>query len=405
LASQRDFTALFIAIACALGVVFTTLFLATLPFNPATIARRDFIVYWATGHQLVQHGNPYDPAAINRIERDAGFRGPGAFYMRNTPWALPLAWPLGYFSPTASALPWSLVMIALLVASVRILLRLFGPAAGTHLAWLGYCFPPALFCIILGQTSILVLLGLVLFLRHHKSRPFAAGAALWLCTLKPHLLLPFAFVLLLWIIVSRAWRILLGSVTAFALGALLTSLIDPSAWSQYAYYMRTSVITREFTPCLGDLLRDRINPSAEWIAFIPAVLGCIWALAYFWPRRHIWDWLEHGSPLILVSLLVAPFGWIFDQSVALPAILYAVSRKPSAALLSLLALIYVLIEIQIISPFGLHSPVYMWVAPAWLIWYLFARASSNHAGDPGPSSAVAEGPEIAPSAVPPSAAL
>ncbi len=390
MASQREFTALFIAIACALGVVFTTLFLSIMSFNPAVVARRDFIVYWATGRQLVQHGNPYDPDAINRIERDAGFRGPGSYYMRNTPWALPLAYPLGYFSPTASALPWSLAMLALLIASVRILWKLFGPASG-HLAWLGYCFPPALFCVILGQTSILMLFGLAVFLRLHKSRPFVAGAALWLCTFKPHLFLPYALVLLIWIVVSRSYRILAGGAAAFAVGALITSLVDPAAWGQYAYYMRTSVITREFTPCLGDLLRDRINPSAEWIAFIPALLGCIWALIYFWPRRHAWDWLEHGSPLLLVSLLVAPFGWIFDQSLALPAVLFAVSRNPSQTMLSLLALIYVLIEIQIISPFGLHSALYLWIAPAWLVWYLFARASTR----PAPASEAA--PAVAPS--------
>ena len=377
--SKREFTALFIAIACALSAVYTILFLSVLSFNPATIARRDFIVYWATGRQLVQHGNPYDPDAINRIERDAGFRGPGSYYMRNTPWALPLAYPLGYFSPTASALPWSLVMLALLIASVRILWKLFGDA-GTHLAWLGYCFPPALYCVDLGQTSILMLFGLSVFLRLHKSRPFLAGAALWLCTLKPHLFLPYALILLVWIIVSRSYRILAGSAAAFAVGALVTSLVDPAAWSQYSYYMRTSVITREFTPCLGDLLRDRINPSAEWIAFIPAVFACIWALIYFWPRRHHWDWLENGSPLLLVSLLVAPFGWIFDQSLALPAVLFAVSRNPSQTMLSVLALIYVLIEVQIVSPFGLHSAIYLWIAPAWLVWYLFAHASKREAG-------------------------
>src|SRR6202167_3120869 len=151
-AGKRDIPALLIAIACALSVIFTTLFLSTLSFNPATIARRDFIVYWATGHQLVQHGNPYDPATINSIERAAGFRGPGSYYMRNTPWALPLAYPLGFFSPIASALAWSLAMLGLLIASVRILWKLFGPA-GSHLSWLGYCFPPALFCVDLGQTS------------------------------------------------------------------------------------------------------------------------------------------------------------------------------------------------------------------------------------------------------------
>ncbi len=378
---ERDFTVLSIAVACALGVVFTTLFLSTMPFNRAIVARRDFIVYWATGQQLIHHGNPYDPVALSRIERDAGLQGNASYYMRNTPWALPLAFPLGYFGPMASALPWSLAMLGFLIASVRILWKILG-RAGSRLDWLGYCFPPALFCVILGQTSILLLFGLVLFLRLHKTRPFAAGAALWLCTLKPHLFLPFALVLLVWIFVSRSYRVLAGGAAAFAAGGIVTTCIDPAAWSQYAYYMRTSVITREFTPCLGDALRDWIHPAAEWIAFVPALLGCIWALLYFWPRRHSWDWFENGSPLLLVSLFVAPFGWIFDQSLAIPAILFAVSRNPSRLMLSVLALIYVAIELQIISPFGLHSPAYLWTAPAWLAWYLFARTSARTAAVP-----------------------
>ena len=47
--------------------------------------------------------------------------------------------------------------------------------------------------------------------------PFAAGLALWLCMLKPHLLLPFAAALLLWIVTSRAGRVLAGAVVALAL--------------------------------------------------------------------------------------------------------------------------------------------------------------------------------------------
>ncbi len=104
---ERYVSAILISIACALGIVFTTLFLSIMPFNRAIVARRDFIVYWATGQQLVRHGNPYDPNSLDRLERDAGFTGPGSYYMRNTPWTLPLAWPLGYVSPVAAALPWS----------------------------------------------------------------------------------------------------------------------------------------------------------------------------------------------------------------------------------------------------------------------------------------------------------
>jgi hypothetical protein len=189
-------------------------------------------------------------------------------------------------------------------------------------------------------------------------------------------------VLLAWIFVSRNFRVLAGGLAAMITGAIVTTWIDSDSWAQYIYYVRTSVMTREFTPCFGDVLRDAIRPSAEWLAFIPAILGCAWALAYFWPRRHSWDWLDNGSPLMLVSLLVAPFGWIFDQSVAIPAILYAASRSISQTSLAVLALIYLLIEIQIISPFGLHSAAYLWPAPIWLLWYLAARASAHTPAEP-----------------------
>jgi hypothetical protein len=109
---------------------------------------------------------------------------------------------------------------------------------------------------------------------------------------------------------------------------------------------------------------------------VPAILGSAWALAYFWPRRHQWDWLDHGSLLVLVSLLVAPFGWIFDQSLALPAVLVGAVRTRSKLMLSLLALIYILIEIEV-NRYDLHSRAYLWTAPAWLLWFIFARASTR----------------------------
>jgi hypothetical protein len=370
-AGERDFSVLLAAGACALAALFTLLFLSIMPFNRAIVVKRDFITYWATGRQLAHHANPYDSAALNALERDAGFTGGAAYFMRNVPWGLPLALPLGYFGPQAAALPWSLLMLGLLMVSVRMIWGMVG-RPGSHLDWLGYCFPPALDCVILGQTSILMLFGLALFLRLHRSRPFAAGAALWFCSLKPHLFLPFGVVLLVWMVVSRSYRIMAGAATAMAAGAVLTTLIDPTAWRDYAYYMRTSTITHEFTACLGDVIRDSINPSAEWLAFVPAGLACVGALVWFWPRRHTWDWLEDGSLLMLVSLLVAPFGWVFDQTLAIPAILLGAARNTSRLLLAALAVIYLLIEFQV-NHFEFHSKTYLWIAPAWLVWFVSVR--------------------------------
>jgi hypothetical protein len=85
--------------------------------------------------------------------------------------------------------------------------------------------------------------------------------------------------------------------------------------------------------------------------------------------------------LVLVSLLVAPFGWIFDQTLAIPAILYALSRKPSRVWIAVLALIYFAIEMQIGFHVELHSRAFLWIAPAWIVWYLFALGSTREHGE------------------------
>ena len=78
-------------------------------------------------------------------------------------------------------------------------------------------FAPALACLLAGQISLFALLGLVLFLRLHKTRPLLSGVSLWLCALRPHLFLPFCVVLILWIIATRSYKILLGALAALAM--------------------------------------------------------------------------------------------------------------------------------------------------------------------------------------------
>lgn len=378
---KPDFADLAVGLACGVAIAATALFLGVLPLNRHLTGSRDFVVYWATGQQLVHHANPYDGAAMGLIEHAAGFTGKGSYFMRNPPWSLPLAWPLGWISARAAALPWSLLMLALLIVSVRLLCQTLG-RPGPSVRWLGYCFPPALLCVISGQTAILLLLGVVLFLRFYRTCPFAAGAALWLCTLKPHLFLPWAVVLLAWIVVTRAWRILLGAVAALAASCLLTEVVDPAAWSQYLHWADRSGIQHEFMPCLSVLLRDSINPAAGWLVFVLPAIGCVWALLYFWPRRHGWDWLEHGNLVLLVSLLVAPYCWLWDHSLALPALLYGASRTQSRGVLASLAILFLLLQVE---PYafmvGLESKLFLWPAVAWLVWYLVAIRT---APDPQP---------------------
>lgn len=374
-----------IAIAAGLSITLTVTFLIVMPLVQTMAGEHDFVVYWATGQLLAHHANPWDAQLIGRVEHAAGLNVQGSFFMRNPPWALPLALPLGWLSARAAAVPWSLLMLALLIVSVRLLFRILGrPASPLHL--LGYAFPPALFCVMMGQTSLFLLLGLVLFLYLHRSQPFLAGAALWFCSLKPHLFLPFGLVLLAWIVVGRRYRILLGAVTAVAASCAITWLIDPAAWRQYLGWAAHSGIAQEPIPCLSVVFRNAINPTATALVFVPAAIAAIGALVAFWPRRNSWDWIEDGGALMLISLLVAPYCWVHDLVLALPALLWAASRTPSRPLLALLGVTYILLEVQSFDPAGLVSPLYLWPAPVWAIWYGTARVLAHRSAASAPAA-------------------
>lgn len=367
---RAGWAAIAMGLACGLAMTSTALFLGVMPLMRSLSGSRDFIVYWATGQQLVHHADPYDPQQLGVVEHSSGFTKPGTYYMRNPPWSLPLAYPLGFFTAPAAALPWSLFLLGLMALCVRTAWKMVG---GEGQAVVGYCFPPALICVVMGQTSMFLLLGLVGFLRLHKSRPFWAGAALWLCMLKPHVFVPFGIALLAWIVAERQWRVLAGAAATMAASCAVTEWLDPRAWGQYLYWAKHSGISGEFIPCLSVALRDLIDPRAAWIAFVPCALGGIWGLAYYWRRRQSWDWLENGNLLMLVSLVVAPYCWIYDQSLALPAVLFAVARLRAQWLLGILALLYLGVEFQTFVVFWEYHYIFLWPGLGWLAWYWLAR--------------------------------
>jgi hypothetical protein len=377
--TDYDIAEFSIALVSGLALAITALFLCVAPLTGKIAGARDFVVYWATGQQLIHHANPYDVDGMMRIERAAGLPTQyGALFMRNPPWALPITLPLGLIGVRAGALLWSLVLLACLWVSVRLVWQMHGRPRSL-LNFLGYSFAPALVCLFVGQTSLFALLGLVLFLRLHASRPFLAGMSLWLCALKPHLFLAFGVVLIAWIAVRGCYKVLLGAASAMAASCGAAWWIDPTAWADYARMMRTYGIEREFIPCWSVVLRLWVNPEAIWLQYLLPALGCTWAVAYFWKRRHTWDWSKDGSLLMLVSILAAPYCWVFDQAVAIPALLQGAYFARSRILLALLALASLVIEIGLVCGIKLPSAFYLWTAPVWLVWYVVAAASARRA--------------------------
>jgi hypothetical protein len=210
----------------------------------------------------------------------------------------------------------------------------------------------------------------VLFLRWHSQRPFAAGLSLFLCALKPHLFLPFTAALVLWVVARRSYWMLAGFALALAAASAGAAWSDPAIWMHYRQMMQHSGISTEFIPCLAVALRFAIHRQTMWLQFLPAGCGCEWAVWYFLRHRDHWDWMEHGSMLLAVSLTVSPYSWWTDQAVLLPALMLASARWASPLHLRLLMLASAVMAVQQLCGATLHSPWVLWTAPFWLAWYL-----------------------------------
>ena len=355
---------------CTLTFAFSALGVGALLLTGSNAGSRDFVDYWASARQLILRSNPYDANDILKLERSAG-SPPGipAMVTRSPPFALPLLFPFGFLGEKSAAGLWSLLLLGSLVASMRIV-WIMHSRPDNYLHFLGYIFAATLSCLTAGQMSLIVLLGLALFLRFNRTSPLIAGASLWLCALKPHLFLPFGVVLLLWVITSKRYRIAVGAVGMFLLSLAAAYALDPSGWQHYRQMMTQQQIASLPIPCLSIFLRQTIRPESAWLQYLPAFLGCTWAVVYFYKHRHVWDWLEHGSLLMLVSVIVAPYSWFYDQVVLIPALLYPLYQTRSRLPVFVFASMSAIIEIagQPLTSFSL----YLWTAPAWLLWYLWA---------------------------------
>ncbi len=346
--------------------------------NSFNLGNSDFIGFWATGKQLVHHECPYDTTAIFRIEHKEGLTGTWPNVSLDMPAAFFLVLPLGFFGAKTGAVLWLSAFIFCLMVSVRLLWELHGkPDNGLHL--LCYFFAPVYVCIMAGQLGAFLLLGVALFFYFHESRPFWAGASLLLCTVKPHLFLPFGIVMLAWILYRKAYRVLVGLAAALGASCALSYYFDPQAWTQYSSLVHNNpVILTAFIPTMSVVLRFAIDRNALWLQYAPAATASIWALWYFWTRRATWSWLHNGALLLLVSELCAPHGWIFDEVMVLPAILAALySAKHSRLIPILFLLMSSVVLIEFLHGAKPVSPYYLWTAPAWFVWYLFARAAAR----------------------------
>ncbi|MGO9438564.1 MAG: glycosyltransferase 87 family protein [Terracidiphilus sp.] len=347
-----------------------------LSLTKQSAASRDFIGYWAAGQQIVHGASPYGAVEVLRLEKAVGLGKLQIKITPSPPVGLALVIPLGFLDAKGGLIFWMVTQLACLSIALWILWIMQGrPNTRIHL--LGYLFAPALACVMAGQLGIFCLLGVSVFLLWHDRRPFLAGVALLPLTLKPHLFLAAALVLLLWVAWRKTPRVLAGLVAAMAASYAAVFAFDRKVWPQYMGMLRSNIMQDRFAPTLSAYLRWDVSPGTVWLEYLPAAAGCMWALWYFWSRRDRWNWIEHGLVVLLVSVMCAPYAWLTDEAVLLPAVLLGVYRAIDLRRSLLpIAIFCAAALIELYTDVRITSWYYTWTTPAWLAWYLYATRSS-----------------------------
>jgi hypothetical protein len=293
--------------------------------------------------------------------------------------------PLSLVNAFWAWLVWISLSVASLVLAMRLCWRMLGgEGVPQNLFWLvGYVFAPVPACLVAGQMGIALLLGVVLFVCFEADRPSLAGAALVLPFAKPHLLVLFWFALLVWIVTKKKYAVAVGFASALAAATAVSLAFDPAVFQHYREMLSQAAVGSLFIPPLSGVLRLVFFHRLFWVQFIPMALGVIWCAWFCFVNSSNWDWRDHGLTVMVVSVLVTPYGWLTDEVVLLPAILQATvciyqaqrtMRLRTRLALTVFACFNGLLLLILAFKIPFSTGIYFWSSLVWSAWYLYGRS-------------------------------
>ncbi len=332
------------AFALLIAMIALHLILSWIVRREALSGSCDFSIFYTAG-QMLRRGDAhilYDSDAQLAIQREfvkESFIRKGPLPYNHPPFEALLYWPLAYL-PYAYAYFIALALnLAVLTAGIYIL-RPWLPNISERFPILLFLVPlaffPMFYSLIQGQDSIFLwALYCLAYSQFRQKRELIAGLLLGLGLFKFHLILPFAFVLLL----CGYWRSLLGMAISASVEFVVSLKIV--GWSELLYYPRfiwtinrqlhRGVIVPENMPNLRGLLTGWpiLSPPPHWLeaALLLFSLGVlIWA-AYRWnPRKTlgIAAWNMGFSLALIATFLVGYHSYTYDMSFVLLAILLVI---------------------------------------------------------------------------------
>jgi len=291
---------------------------------PSFVRADDFVAYWAAWRINLSGGNPYDPEQLLLLQRAIDATEVEAVMIWSPPWMLVMAMPFGWLDYPLSRTLWLLLSIIIVFVCANQLWLLYGGSRDTRwIGWIvGFTFAPVLDGLQKGQTSVLLLLGVVGFLYFIQRRNgWLAGICLALLGVKPHTLYLYVLAALFWSVSRRQWSVLAGSALTLLAATAIAWVINPGVIGQYLEAVSNYPPSGLATPTLGGISRFLFGPQRFWIQFVPPAIGLVWLIYYWLQRRKVWDWLAQAPLLILVSNVTTAYGWTWDQIPGLVAVI------------------------------------------------------------------------------------
>jgi len=305
--------------------------------------------------------------------------------MWNPPWTLTYIVPFGYFNFATGQILWLVFHVSLFFFSAQELWQIYGSKIHPRrLSWiLVYSFVPAIFVLIIGQITPLILAGLTSFLyAERKQNSWVMGASLAILSIKPHILYLFWIIVCFWIFYGRQWSVIYAAVLIGLVTAILPLLFNREVYTQYfALFGVNNIVTPMDwpAPTLRNVLRLFLGFEQPWLQFAPTVVAVVWALFYWQSHMHVWRWRDHLPLIVLVSVFSNFFVWTYDQVVILPAVIEAAvwlrqNRFPWHRYWT--PRIYIAINcLHAVLRIWLAEELwYFWLAPALLVNYLIFRS-------------------------------
>lgn len=283
---------------------------------------RDFVAYWSAYQLARTNKNPYSVEDARQLQHSLGYSSPTQQYW-NPPWTLTLLSPILSLPFIVSLRIWLIINIflALLLGILSWKLTTDKPLQPAICFAATLLFLPVLLTLYTGQLSLLVataLLGSFLALEH-KQEVFA-GVLLFVACQKPHLFYLVLIPLLVWLILTRRFKVILSTALVFIVFLILTIQLFPNIFTLWNPTQASPTHWKSATAVtfLRYLFSSPTGEYPTWPMFVLPIISLLLFFSCF--RKSFfnapsWLWREHLPSLLCLSLVSAPYGWSFDWSV------------------------------------------------------------------------------------------